>query len=146
MGDPITYQVPLSEAAILASCKRLLRSLHGQLLFRRIHVMPIAVGTNLRQFRANDDMQGMPDLVIMLPRALTLWVEVKSSRGALTVHQKKFMEQMRSIGHYYFVVRDTRELESILKQFGVKHWLLNNYDPQTNANNAGDTQNITPKS
>lgn len=87
--------------------------------------MPIAVGGRTKKFfRPNNDMRGMPDLVVMLKSGKTLWVETKSDMGRLSEHQKKFMAEMNELGHHYHVVRSIFDLESILLNQGITHWAI----------------------
>lgn len=128
----------MTEAILLKQSKQLLRVLagHGLLAWRRLHVMPVISHAGKRTiFRKNLDMQGMPDLVVLLKSvsalepvahgtAHTLWIELKAQRGRQTPAQRACEQEWQGLGHHYRVIRKIEELEQWLLDFAITHPLL----------------------
>ena len=57
---------------------------------------------------------GLPDLVIALPGAVTLWVELKSKRGRLSEDQKRWRLMLLQLGHQWHEVRSYRQFIKIV--------------------------------
>lgn len=113
----------LKEKHILQQCKYLLRVLErqGALAFKRIHVMPVMVKkTGARIItRPNEDMAGMPDLMVFLKGGETLHIELKTDNGKQSEKQKSWQEKLTELGHRYYIVKCTDDLIAILKQHGI---------------------------
>lgn len=52
---------------------------------------------------------GSPDFVVALPAAKTLYVEVKSSTGKLSMEQVTWNHRLKKLGHHTAVVRSLRQ-------------------------------------
>lgn len=50
-------------------------------------------------------LAGAPDLVVILPNAGTLWLEVKTAKGVVTPQQKAVHALLRALGQRVEVVR-----------------------------------------
>ncbi len=57
---------------------------------------------------------GLPDIAVMLPYGIMLFLEVKNEKGKLSEKQKEFFEKARELGHYCEVVRSIDDVEKIL--------------------------------
>lgn len=116
---------PQLEGVVLNHCKALLSALkiQGKLNYRRIHSVAIPRGDFTRgqgRFSKNKDMEGISDVVIFLPAATTLWVELKSDTGRLSPAQERFKNEIEVLGHHYRIARSVSQLETILQTFGVE--------------------------
>lgn len=118
----ISFKKPtIPEAAILASCKRLLTICKnkGQLDFVRLSTTGVPRVRNGRQFFTKNEAAGLPDLLIWLPNAKVLFVEVKSTIGRLSDVQEAFRARLEVFGHGVAVVRTVDDLEDALLANGV---------------------------
>lgn len=52
---------------------------------------------------------GTPDLCVLCPDGLTVWLEIKTEDGKLSLTQKQYHEKMRALGHCVRVVRSVKE-------------------------------------
>ena len=59
---------------------------------------------------------GQPDLVIALPGARTLWLELKSATGRLSPDQKLTRQMLLALGHEFYKVRSYRSFLEIVKK------------------------------
>ena len=109
------------EAELLTACKRVLRlfASHGVLTWRRIHVMPIAVGAGLKRFRKNHDMAGMPDLLVWIKGGPCVSIELKQRKGKQRDEQMAFQSELTRVGHPYWIVRSLDEFIDVLKRYNV---------------------------
>lgn len=89
-----------------------------RLAYRRLHVMPVLTGRG--GWRKNNDMKGMPDLVIALPGGATLWLELKGDGGKVRQEQEEFLAQWTALGHKCHVVYSVDGLRALLRIYGVK--------------------------
>lgn len=48
---------------------------------------------------------GVPDLIFILPRGITVWVELKLAKGKLSKPQEKFRDRLQSLSHHYLLVQ-----------------------------------------
>lgn len=87
------------ESEILATCRELLR-LRGYFVIRHQQ----GLGAH----------RGLSDLTA-IKGGVTLWIEVKTPRGQLSEHQRKFRDQLLAAGGIYLVIDDPNELEAALK-------------------------------
>ena len=53
---------------------------------------------------------GSPDRVLILPKGITIWLEVKKVMGKMSPAQKNFREQCQNFGHHYLVVFSVDDL------------------------------------
>jgi hypothetical protein len=113
-----------SEATLLRVCRDTLNILQGAglLVYRRIHSTGIPNGKG--RFRPNEDMQGMPDLLIWLKSGPVLAIELKSSVGKTTESQDLFRDAIERMGHPYHIVNSISLLERLLASHGVVHWVV----------------------
>lgn len=109
------------ECEVLAACRRLLDALKrlGKLTYRRIHVMPVAVGSRMRG-RRNTDMAGMSDLIVFINHGPTLHIETKGSDGDLSDEQRDWQAELEVFGHIFYRVRAVEELIVVLAEHGVR--------------------------
>jgi hypothetical protein len=113
--------LPLREAQVLAGVTKLLTLLknQGKLTFRRINVGGLVIRGILRK---NSGQVGMADLMVFLPKGITLHWELKATDGHLSFEQTEWARELRQFGHEYFMIRSVEEAEAILAAKGVGHW------------------------
>ena len=70
--------------------------------------------------RAQGVIAGTPDLVVIAPRGITLWLEVKAPRGVLSEAQKCTHDQWLRMGHRVAVVRSIKDAEDALRLAGIQ--------------------------
>jgi len=58
--------------------------------------------------------RGAPDRFVMMPRKRCFWVELKTTKGMLSLHQVREHTLMRLHGLKIFVVRSKSEVEDCL--------------------------------
>lgn len=73
------------------------------------------IGEAMRQARLGL-VAGMPDLVVMLPGGLTIWMEVKAAGGRRSKAQDAIHMRMTELGHTVGLVRDIDEARLFVKQ------------------------------
>lgn len=59
-------------------------------------------------------INGIPDIVALLPRGVTLWIECKMPKEEQSHDQIVFEKHCRILGHRYHIIRDVDELNSII--------------------------------
>lgn len=68
-------------------------------------------------------LSGVSDLCVALPNGKTLWVEVKTAKGAQSETQKAFQKRMSELGHNYEIWRSiddaVRFVEKIKAQASI---------------------------
>lgn len=60
-------------------------------------------------------LNGVADLIVLQPKAKTIFLELKVGRNKQSIHQKRFEEIVSEMGFEYYVVRS---LEEVIKIFG----------------------------
>ena len=60
-------------------------------------------------------LAGVSDLIILLPNAITIFIEVKRPGKNQTPEQVKFMNDVRLLGFQYFIVRSLQEFKYIIQ-------------------------------
>ena len=104
----------------LAKAVKLLIAAHGGFAFRNSIQPRISTKTN-RAFYPDKSAVGSPDLIAIMPRGLTLWIETKISPDKLRPTQQAFAAELDKRGHCYFVVTDTiDELADLLAAYEKK--------------------------
>ena len=69
--------------------------------------------------RAQGVIAGTPDLVVIAPDGVTVWLEVKAPRGRLSETQAGTHQRWRGLGHQVAVVRSIEDAEAVLRAAGV---------------------------
>jgi hypothetical protein len=69
--------------------------------------------------RSQGVIAGTPDLVVIAPGGVTVWLEVKAPRGTLSEAQKATHARWRGLGHHVAVVRSIEDAEDALRAAGV---------------------------
>ena len=64
---------------------------------------------------------GVPDLVVLLPGSLVLWVEVKTPKGKRSPAQERMAVRLEQLGHYYVLARNVGDVMAWLKAFGYRY-------------------------
>lgn len=72
--------------------------------------------TNLRPYKGLPE--GFSDLLMILPKGVTVFAEVKTQKGRTRPAQDRFLEVMRSMGHKTLVARSAEEAVNFIKQHG----------------------------
>lgn len=93
----------------------------------------LRVGSGGRMVPVMANPEGTPDIIAFVPSktqllgnrgvhtaVFVLAIECKSESGRLRDSQKAWRDNAESAGVRYLVVRDVRELESVLTELGVK--------------------------
>lgn len=60
---------------------------------------------------------GIPDVVILRPKASPVWIELKAFGGVLSPAQRDFRDWAVASGHPYFVARSVGDVVVALKEF-----------------------------
>ena len=69
------------------------------------------------QAKAEGMVAGAPDLAVILPHGVTLWIEMKRRKGGrLSPAQEAFGEMLRSNGHRYRVCRGWEEAKEWIEE------------------------------
>jgi hypothetical protein len=58
---------------------------------------------------------GQPDIIAAMPYGVTLWLELKGSKGRLSEEQKLFRLQLVRLDHLFYEVRSFRRFLEIAK-------------------------------
>lgn len=95
------------EAQLLAAVLDALRMMRG-IHVLRMNAGAVIVGAGKTRRHVALGEIGTPDLLVMLPAARTVWLELKSPKGTCTPAQLAWHERARKLGHTVYVVRDTR--------------------------------------
>lgn len=61
----------------------------------------------------NPQMVGYPDRIILLPRGLVVWAEVKSRGCRPTVMQQYRHKQLRRLGHEVFIIDSVESINAL---------------------------------
>ena len=69
--------------------------------------------------RSQGVIAGTPDLVVVAPGGITVWLEVKAPRGVLSEAQKGTHAHWKRLGHHVAVVRSIEDAEDALRAAGV---------------------------
>lgn len=67
-------------------------------------------------FLVKNKNKGWPDIFCIID-AKTVFLEVKSAKGRLSVYQKDFARKVIDAGAFYFVVRSIGDVSSVLDYF-----------------------------
>ena len=67
------------------------------------------------RFHATGMLNGAPDLVCVLPRGTTLFLELKSTIGKQSTPQKLFEFSAKNLQHQYYIIRDLQDLKEVLR-------------------------------
>jgi hypothetical protein len=59
-------------------------------------------------------LAGVADLVVLLPKAKTIFLEVKAPKKYQQPTQKEFERKVKELGHDYYVVRSIEDVQEIL--------------------------------
>lgn len=57
---------------------------------------------------------GWPDVTLCLPKAITLYCELKSAKGVMKEEQAKIRQQMVFLGHHHFIVKSYKQFLTIV--------------------------------
>lgn len=84
------------------------------------------------KLKAEGFKSGAPDLAVLLPNGITVWLEVKrpavmgigksgkpiivQAAGKQSPAQEKFEQDVKLLGHYYFVVKTPQEAFAAIEQ------------------------------
>lgn len=66
---------------------------------------------------SNPGMVGFPDRVCLLPRGVTLWVELKSRGQQLRTMQRIRISQMVQLGHTVNVCKSKEDIDRMLEPY-----------------------------
>lgn len=61
-----------------------------------------------------EGMMGYPDLIIFLPKARVLLVELKSKKGKLSDNQKEVFPKLVEKGHLVIIIRSFKDFKELL--------------------------------
>ena len=106
--------------SLLTAAVKELIALHGGFAFRN-SIQPRIDPKTHRAYYPDKSAVGSPDLIAIMPRGLTIWIEVKVSPDKIRPSQQAFAAELDKRGHCYFVVTDTiDELADLLAAYEKK--------------------------
>lgn len=104
-------EAKLKRAAI-AALRIVLARRGGKVLRLNAGLMVLGKGTSRRVVQGVEP--GTPDLLVMLPKGRTVWIELKAPNGKLTPEQARWHGEACGLDHRTAVCRTVREvLEAI---------------------------------
>lgn len=105
-------EVELKECQIQSQCVQWFRfqypefiifSTNNEACFRRI-----------TYFNSLGLLNGVSDLIILLPHGKTLFIEMKNKKGRQREEQKTFQEKVEGLGFHYFICRSLEQFQEII--------------------------------
>lgn len=70
-----------------------------------------------QQAKAEGMVAGAPDLAVILPKGVTLWVEMKRRKGGVvTPAQKQMGKRLEALGHHYRVCYGWEEARAFVEE------------------------------
>ena len=66
---------------------------------------------------SNQNMAGYPDRLILLPGAVTIWIELKSKGKHTTALQKIRLRTLNKLGYAIYVCDSKKEVDNVLKNY-----------------------------
>ena len=75
----------------------------------------------MSQLKSMGLRSGVADLVVLLPKGKTIFLEVKNEKGKQSNMQKKFEEKVNSLGFEYYIVRSVEDVQKIIKQMEAQN-------------------------
>lgn len=87
-------------------------------------------------------LPGAPDLVVVLPKAKVLWLEVKAPKGRVSSHQIFVHGKLNSLGHVCAVVRSIDDVQRAFDHLGIETREIRNYanrKPELDEGNGTET-------
>lgn len=72
-------------------------------------------------------LPGAPDLVVVLPKAKVLWLEVKAPKGKVSSHQIHVHGKLNALGHVCAVVRSIEDVQRAFDHLGIETREIRNY-------------------
>ena len=66
---------------------------------------------------SNQNMAGYPDRLILLPGAITIWVELKSKGKHTTALQKVRIRTLQNLGYSVFVCDSKESVDNVIKTY-----------------------------
>ena len=66
-----------------------------------------------KKLKATGATAGVSDLIVLLPGAKTLFVELKTEKGIQSDNQKEFAERVEVLGYKYLLIRSLEQFKSI---------------------------------
>lgn len=116
-----------SEADIVRECRAYLDLCRyaKSLEYRIIHI-PIPGKGTWKQNAHSVSMAGHADCEVYLPGGGVLHIEFKNAIGKMSPQQMQWRDDLKGIGHKYFVIRSFTELKAVLHANGVHHHFWKN--------------------
>ena len=104
--------IPISESTVQANIVLSLR-----LLGYLVHFCGAERARHPRQIRNRAEqgtLVGFPDLCVLGPDGLVVWLEVKSPKGRVTAVQRQVHKHMAKLGHTVHVVRNWPDVKEAM--------------------------------
>lgn len=60
---------------------------------------------------------GWPDLTIIMPKGIVLFLELKSAKGVMRPDQQHIRQQMVFLGHHHYIVKSYKSFLKIILEF-----------------------------
>lgn len=60
--------------------------------------------------------RGIPDRLILLPRGLMYFIELKKQTGRTSIHQRRFVFKLRRLGFEAYIIRGEDQLEDFIRE------------------------------
>lgn len=68
------------------------------------------------KFKKNGVVSGVSDLILIAPKGITYFIELKTAKGKQSDEQKQFEIQVLALSHNYTIVRSLDEFIQFVKQ------------------------------
>lgn len=86
---------------------------HRQMLFHVQNKARNAIEGN--KFKAMGVVPGVSDLILILPAARIIFIEMKVGEGRQSPHQVSFQDKVTKRGHSYVIIRTFEEFKSLIE-------------------------------
>lgn len=68
-----------------------------------------------KKFKNTGVMNGVSDLIVILPNGTLIFVELKTETGKQSEKQKDFQKRVNDLGYEYLLIRNLEEFKLIIK-------------------------------
>jgi hypothetical protein len=79
-----------------------------------------------KQIYLPSDNRGQADFEIAIRGMPRIHIEAKATKGKQSLYQIEHQRKIELVGERYFIVRNSEEFTSVLRQCGLDHWALEN--------------------
>lgn len=103
------------ESALQTACVKWFRLQYPDLV---IYAVPNGGSRNVREaqrLKAEGVLAGVADLVVLLPKGKSLYIEMKVKGNRQTENQKAFQDKAITLGHTYAVCYSFEEFQQVIE-------------------------------